>query len=60
MIERIIKASSNKGDWMLYLFPGSGTTSKMALKLNRCFIGCENNIEYAKLNFKRNINYKQL
>lgn len=46
MIERIIKASSNKGDLVLDLFSGSGTTAVVAKKLDRKFIGCENNQEY--------------
>lgn len=41
MIERIIKASSNKGDCVLDLFAGSGQTSVIAKKLCRDFIGCE-------------------
>lgn len=46
MIERMILASSNQGDLVLDLFSGSGTTAYIAKKLNRNFIGCENNPEY--------------
>lgn len=46
MIERMIKASSKKGDLVLDLFSGSGMTSLVAKELERNFIGCEVNIEY--------------
>lgn len=46
MIERIVKASSGEGDLVLDLFSGSGMTSVVAQKLNRSFIGCENNADY--------------
>jgi site-specific DNA-methyltransferase (adenine-specific) len=46
MIERMIKASSNEGDLVLDLFSGSGTTAIVSKKLDRSFIGCENNKEY--------------
>ena len=46
MIERIIKASSNPGDLVLDLFSGTGTTAFACKKLNRHFIGCENNPLY--------------
>ena len=48
LIERIIKASSNKNDLILDLFSGSGTTSFLAQKLNRNYIACENNKEYVE------------
>ena len=48
MIERIVKASSNKGDLVLDLFSGSGMTSIVSKSLARNFIGCENNAEYIK------------
>ena len=48
MLERIIKASSNEGDLVLDLFSGTGTTSFIAKKLGRNFIGCENNSLYLK------------
>lgn len=46
MIERMIRASSNEGDLVLDLFSGTGTTAFISKKLNRHFIGCENNKEY--------------
>ncbi|EAH9136043.1 site-specific DNA-methyltransferase [Campylobacter upsaliensis] len=54
MIERMIKASSKKGDLVLDLFSGSGTTSLAARDLERNFIGCEASIEYvdSSLNIK--------
>lgn len=40
-LERVIRASSNKGDLVLDPFLGSGTTGVMAHALERRFIGCE-------------------
>lgn len=60
LIERIIKASSNENDLILDLFSGSASASKMAMKLNRNFIGCENNLDYIKINTEEKINYEQL
>lgn len=53
MIERIIKASSNKDDLVLDLFSGSGTTAYMAKKLGRDYIGVENNKDYYEYLTKR-------
>lgn len=53
MIERIIKASSNKGDLVLDCFVGTGTTAVAAKKHNRKFIGCDNNKEYIDIAKKR-------
>ena len=41
LLERIIKASSNKGDTVADFFMGGGTTGAVALKLNRRFVGCD-------------------
>ena len=41
LIERIIKASSNKGDIVLDFFGGSGTTMAVAEKLGRKWIVCD-------------------
>lgn len=49
MIERMIKASSNKGDLVLDLFSGTGTTAYCAKKLGRRFIACDNNEEYCSI-----------
>ena len=46
MIERMIKASSKKGDLVLDLFSGTGTTSIIAKSLGRKYIGCEINKNY--------------
>lgn len=46
MIERIIKASSNKSDLVLDCFMGSGTTAIVSQKLDRHFIGTESNKTY--------------
>lgn len=54
MIERMIKASSNKGDLVLDLFSGSGMTSLVAKELGRNFIGCEINENYLDKNLIRN------
>ena len=52
MIARMIKASSNERDLVLDCFMGSGTTAVASRRLNRNFIGCENNPEYYKLCLK--------
>lgn len=49
MIERIIKASSKKGDLVLDCFVGSGTTAVVAKKLGRNFLCCDVVENYAKL-----------
>ena len=41
LIERIIKASSNKGDVVADPFLGGGTTAAVAQRLGRRFIGCD-------------------
>lgn len=41
LLERIIEASSNKGDLVADFFCGSGTTLAVAEKLNRRWIGCD-------------------
>jgi len=53
LVERIILASSNEGELVLDLFSGSGTTAYMAKRLNRHFIGCENNRDYFEYILKR-------
>jgi len=53
MFERIIKASSNPKDLVLDCFIGSGTTAIAAKKLNRNFIGCDNNKKYVTIARKR-------
>lgn len=59
IIERIIKASSNKGDIVMDLFSGSGMTSKVCVEQNRIFTGCENNKNYyEKIERDLNKNYE--
>jgi len=53
MIERLVLASSNKGDLVLDCFMGSGTTAIACKKLKRNFIGCDNNKEYISLANKK-------
>lgn len=53
LLERIIKASSNKGDVVLDPFSGSFTTGKVAKDLGREFIGIELNLEYVKIGIRR-------
>jgi len=53
LIERIILASSNKGGKILDLFSGSGTTSVVAKRLGRKFVGIELNPDYVRLGMKR-------
>lgn len=49
LIERIVKASSNRNDLILDCFVGSGTTAVAAKKLNRNFICSDINKEYVDL-----------
>jgi site-specific DNA-methyltransferase (adenine-specific) len=53
LIERILLASSNKGDQVLDLFSGSGTTSVVAKRLGREFVGIEMNPDFVRLGMKR-------
>lgn len=58
LIERIIKASSNKQDIVLDLFSGTGTTSFVCLKNDRKFIAIENDKNYVKIINERLKNVK--
>ncbi len=49
MIERIVKASSNKNDFVLDCFIGIGTTAVACKNLHRNFIGCDNSSEYVAI-----------
>jgi site-specific DNA-methyltransferase (adenine-specific) len=53
VLERIIKASSNRGDLVLDPFSGTFTTSFVAKQLNRKSIGIEINEEYVKIGLRR-------
>lgn len=53
LLERIILASSNKGEVVLDPFLGSGTTAVVAQRLDRKWIGIESNESYIKVAEKR-------
>jgi len=53
LLERIIKASTNKGDFVLDIFSGSGSTAIAAEKSGRIGIGCEMDKEYYKKSLER-------
>jgi len=53
LIAKLILASSNPGDIVLDPFVGSGTTSSVARKLGRRFVGIEKELEYCLLTEKR-------
>jgi len=53
MIDRMVLASSNKGDLVLDCFVGSGTTAVSAKKLGRDFLCADNSTEYVALAKKR-------
>jgi site-specific DNA-methyltransferase (adenine-specific) len=53
LLERIIKASSNKGDLIMDPFSGTFTTSFVAKELGRNSIGVELQDEYVKIGLKR-------
>jgi DNA modification methylase len=48
LLARIIRVSSNEGDWVLDPFSGSGTTAAVAAKLHRRFTGIEISQEYVR------------
>ena len=53
LIAKLILASSPEGGFVFDPFLGSGTTSVVAKKLNRCFSGIEINKEFACLAQRR-------
>lgn len=53
LLERIIKASSNRGDLVLDPFSGTFTTSFVAKELERKSIGIELQEEYVKIGLRR-------
>ncbi len=53
LIERCLLASSDKGDLILDPFAGSSSTGVAALKLNRRYIGIDENTEYMELSKRR-------
>jgi site-specific DNA-methyltransferase (adenine-specific) len=46
LVRKIVLASSNKDDLIIDPFSGSGTTLVVAQQLDRCWLGCDNNVEY--------------
>ena len=53
LLEKIILASTDEGDLILDPFNGSGTTGIVANKLNRKYIGIEQEKEYLDLTIRR-------
>lgn len=53
LLERIIKASSNKNSIIFDCFMGSGTTQAVAMKLGRKFIGADINLGSVQTTSKR-------
>lgn len=53
LLEIIINASSNKGDIILDIFCGSGTTCVVAFKLGRKYIGIDSNQDAVDITNKR-------
>lgn len=53
LMERIIKSTSNQGDYVLDPFMGSGTTCYVAKKLKRNYIGIEKEEKYYRIAKKR-------
>lgn len=57
LIDRIVKASSNKNDLIMDPFLGSGTTAVAALQNKRKFIGFEVVEKYCEISKKRILHY---
>ncbi len=53
LLERIILASTNEGDWIFDPFSGSSTTGVAAIRLRRRFVGCELETQFITLSLKR-------
>jgi adenine-specific DNA-methyltransferase len=53
LVERMILATTNIGDWVLDPFLGSGTTAVAALRLGRKVIGAEINKKYINFTYDR-------
>lgn len=56
LAETCIKAGSRKGGIVLDQFFGSGTTGRVAIALDRMYIGCELNPEYIEISNRRTDN----
>jgi site-specific DNA-methyltransferase (adenine-specific) len=53
LLERILLASSNEGDFVLDPFMGSGTTLVTALRLHRRALGCDLSLEWLEVSIQR-------
>jgi site-specific DNA-methyltransferase (adenine-specific) len=53
LLAKVLLASSNPGDLVLDPFVGSGTTSVVAKKLGRRYVGVESDVEYCLMTEKR-------
>lgn len=53
VIDRIVKACSNKNNLIFDPFIGSGTVAESALKNNRCVVGCEIKSKYLNIAKRR-------
>ena len=53
LLERIIQASTKKGDIVLDPFCGSGTTGVVTVRFGRYFIGIDNEEEYLEITTRR-------
>lgn len=53
LLERILLASSNEGDWVFDPFSGSSTTGVAAIRTKRQFVGCELEDEFVRLSCDR-------
>lgn len=49
LVERLIKVASNKGDIVLDIYNGSGTTTHVANRLKRHWIGIDKSLDYCKI-----------
>jgi site-specific DNA-methyltransferase (adenine-specific) len=59
-LNRIIAASTHKGDWVLDFFAGSGTTGASCLELDRKFILIDNNEQALQVMAKRFRDYPEI
>lgn len=55
ILERIIKAYTNKGDAVLDFFSGSGSTMLAATLADRKFLGCEIDGDYYEKSLTREV-----
>lgn len=60
LLRKFVLASSKEGDLVVDPFSGSGTTIVVAEQLNRCWMGCDLNIEYNNWAFKRIENVRRM